>query len=91
MKKHNAPHAPPAPGRHNHAVDLSSLANLSREKFTAACRDLCDRGLITCMKGQPGADDARYALTHLPIDHPERHTSEALARYAANRRKLGLK
>jgi hypothetical protein len=71
-------------------LDLSSLANLSREQFTAACLDLCERGLLTCMKGEPGADDARYAMTHLPLDNPERHSPAALERYAANRKKLGL-
>lgn len=43
-----------------------------------------DRGVFTCTHGQPGDDDANYALAWIPLSKPERHTEHVRARHARN-------
>lgn len=63
---------------------------MPEEAFVSACGDLCEDGLLTCMRGSPGADDAWVVLTYLPLANPEQYSLEALARYRTNRKKIGL-
>lgn len=60
----------------------------ARHVFRKAARDLCERGLITCTRGNPGDDDAQYALAWLPLDHPEQFSADVRKRHAANMAKF---
>lgn len=70
-------------------VDRNSGAPLDDDEFRAAVVELCERGLLTCTRGQPGDDDAAYAVAWLPLDKPERFPEEIRRRHAENMRKFG--
>jgi hypothetical protein len=65
--------------------------NMSPEEFAAAAKECCDAGLVTCTRGEPGADDATYALAAFPLDNPEQFPPEVRERHAANMRRLGVR
>jgi hypothetical protein len=53
--------------------NLPDPSGMTVDEFRAAMTELCDRGLITCTGGEPGDDDATYALAWMPLDNPERY------------------
>lgn len=67
---------------------LLGLHGLSADELREAVRDLCERGLLTCTRGEPGDDGATYALGWLPLDEPERYPVSVRERHAGNMRRL---
>lgn len=70
--------------------EMAAAEGVKPQQLAASCADLCERGLLTLMRGAPGTADAHYALTYLDLDNPSQYSLEALARYRRNRAKLGL-
>jgi len=70
-------------------ADLFDLHGLSAEELCAALIELCERGLLTCTRGSPGEDDARYALAWLPLDGSADYPKSVLERHAENLRRFG--
>lgn len=64
------------------------LDGLSESEFKAAVVELCERGLLTCTRGQPGEDGATYAVAWLPLDHPDHFPADVRDRHAQNMRRL---
>ncbi len=60
------------------------LGRLGKRRLQAATVELCEAGLLTCTRGEPGADDAMYALAFYPLDNPRQFTSEVQARHKRN-------
>lgn len=60
------------------------LRPAERTNKRAALVELCERGLITCTRGNPGDDDATYALAWMPLDNPEEYSADVRARHSAN-------
>jgi hypothetical protein len=58
--------------------------NMSREEYIEGVKDCCERGLLTCTRGEPGAEGSTYALAWLPLDNPESFPPEVQERHAAN-------
>lgn len=58
--------------------------NMSAAQFTESVKECCERGLITCTRGEPGTEGATYALAWLPLDNPESFPPEVRERHAAN-------
>ncbi len=52
--------------------------------------ELCDRGLLTCTRGNPGEYGATYALAWLPLDNPEQYSNEVRERHSANMETFSL-
>jgi hypothetical protein len=68
---------------------LKTIAGrLGRRKLQAAAVELCEAGLITCTSGEPGDDEATYALAWLPLDHPEHFGADVREQHAENMAKL---
>jgi len=61
-----------------------------RDEYRAELIELCRRGVITCTRGNPGDDDATYALGWLPLDNPERYADAVREQHARNMRALGV-
>lgn len=64
------------------------LADLSPEELRAAAVDLCERGLLTCTRGQPGEEKATYAVAWAPLDCPESFPLEVRHRHEENMRRF---
>lgn len=74
-------------------MDANSAAaqfGMTPHELQVAITLLCDRGLLTCTRGQPGDDDATYALAWLPLDEPESYPAEIRKRHERNMQKLGF-
>jgi len=61
----------------------------SAEEFCAALIELCERGLLTCTSGNPGDDEATYALAWMPLDSSANYQQSVLERHAENLRRFG--
>jgi len=61
---------------------------MNEEEYIASVKECCERGLITCTRGEPGDDGATYALAWLPLDNPERFPPDVRERHAANMARL---
>jgi len=70
--------------KRNQLPDFFDLSDMTEAEFCAGINELCASGLITCTRGQPGADDARYAIALFPLDNPEQFSQEVRDRHAAN-------
>ncbi|MGK2926495.1 MAG: hypothetical protein ACSLE2_12840 [Lysobacterales bacterium] len=71
-------------------ADLFDLHGLNADELRVALIELCARGLLTCTRGKPGAEDATYALAWHPLDNPEQFEQEVRDRHADNMRRLGF-
>ena len=71
-------------------VEMFNLQGLNAVELQAALTELCDNGLLTCTRGEPGADGATYAVAWLPLDNPEQYSLEVRKQHDQNmRRRLG--
>ena len=61
---------------------------LERDELQGSLVELCERGLLTCTRGEPGSNDATYALAWLPLDNPEDYSQVVRDRHAENMRRL---
>lgn len=61
---------------------------ISESEFRMALVDLCARGLLTCTRGEPGDDDASYAVAWLPLDEPDKYSREVRDRHHENMRRF---
>lgn len=68
-----------------------NLDGLSGSALSAALVELCERGFLTCTRGEPGTDGATYALTWLPLDNPEEYPEAVRDRHAENMRRFGVR
>lgn len=69
-------------------AELFDLHGLTAVELRAALVELCDRGLLTCTRGEPGLTDATYAVAWLPLDQPENYSQAVRDRHAENMRRL---
>ena len=53
-----------------------------------AAVELCQAGILTCTRGDPGEPGATYALAWIPLDDPDQYPSEIRDRNAANLSRL---
>ena len=60
---------------------------LERDELQGSLVELCERGLLTCTRGEPGSNDATYALAWLPLDNPEDYSQVVRDRHAENMRR----
>lgn len=58
--------------------------------LSEALVELCERGLLTCTSGRPGAANASYGLGWLPLDDAESFPEGVRRLHAQNMRRLGL-
>lgn len=65
-----------------------NLEGLSASELRAALVELCERGLLTCTRGEPGSDDATYAVAWLPLDDPEQYSEAVREQHAENMKKF---
>jgi hypothetical protein len=63
-------------------------ALLEPDELQGALVELCERGLLTCTRGEPGSNGATYALTWLPLDNPEDYSQAVRDQHAENMRRL---
>jgi hypothetical protein len=68
---------------------LLDLDGLDADELRAALVELCERGLLTCTRGEPGMEGATYAIAWLPLDDPEQFSDEVREKHAANMAKFG--
>jgi hypothetical protein len=68
---------------------MLNLDGLNAVELRAALIELCESGLLTCARGEPGSDDATYALAWLPLDNPEQFSESVRKQHAENMRKFG--
>ena len=61
---------------------------LEPDELHGALVELCEWGLLTCTRGEPGSDGATYALAWLPLDSPEDYSQAVRDRHAKNMRRL---
>ena len=67
---------------------LARLSSISEPKRRAAIVELCESGLLTCTRGQPGENGATYALGWIPLSNPEDFAIEIRIRHAQNMLKV---
>jgi hypothetical protein len=65
-----------------------NLEGLNAVELRAALIELCERGLLTCTRGEPGSDGATYALAWLPLDDPEQYSETVREQHAENMKKF---
>lgn len=72
------------------ADDMTALGlhGLSEHEVRDALRELCARGLLTCTRGEPGADGATYALAWLPLDDAAAYPPTVRRLHERNRQRL---
>jgi hypothetical protein len=58
--------------------------DLTDSQFVAAAKELCASGLLTCTQGKPGAAGSTYALAWMPLNNPDRFSTEVRARHNVN-------
>ena len=68
---------------------IAVLAGMTETELLKSIQELCRQGLITCTRGEPGDDEATYALSWLPLDNPELYPPEARNLHARNLRRFG--
>lgn len=61
---------------------------LEPDELQGALVELCERGLLTCTRGEPGSNGATYALTWLPLNNPEDYSQAVRDQHAENMRRL---
>ena len=61
---------------------------LEPDELQGALVELCECGLLTCTRGDPGSDGATYALTWLPLDNPQDYSQAVRDRHTENMRWL---
>ena len=61
---------------------------LEPDELQGALVELCECGLLTCTRGEPGSDGATYALAWLPLDNPEDYSQAVRDQHAENMRRL---
>ena len=61
-----------------------------RGELQSALIELCECGLLTCTRGEPGSDGATYAVAWFQLDNPEDFPTAVRERHAANMRRLGF-
>jgi len=66
----------------------SSYELLELVELQGALVELCECGLLTCTRGDPGSVDATYALAWLPLDNPEDYSQSVRNQHAENMRRL---
>jgi hypothetical protein len=64
------------------------LGRFGKRRWRAAVIELCEAGLLTCTGGNPGDEEATYALGWFPLDKPEQFSPEVRARHEQNMRTL---
>ena len=64
------------------------LERAAQKQNRAALIELCDSGLLTCTRGQPGEDGATYAVAWEPLDHPDQFPADVRRRHEENMRRL---
>ena len=69
-------------------ADLFDLRGLNADELRAALIELCERGLLTCTRGNPGDDGATYAVAWYPLDHPEDYPLSVQELHAENMRRF---
>ena len=62
--------------------------SLEPDELQGALGELCERGLLTCTRGEPGSNGATYALAWLPLDNPEDYSQAVRDQHAENMRRL---
>lgn len=67
---------------------LAEQLGMSESEFRDSITELCVRGLLTCTRGNPGDQDATYALAWLPLDDPENYPADVRQKHAENMRQL---
>jgi hypothetical protein len=63
---------------------LPDFSTMTQAQFVASMTELCEKGMLTCTRGNPGEDGAQYALAWMPLDHPENFSAEVREQHAAN-------
>jgi hypothetical protein len=69
---------------------LPDFSKMTQAEFVAAVTELCEKGMVTCTRGTPGADGAQYALAWLPLDNPQNFSAEIRARHALNMQRMNV-
>jgi hypothetical protein len=67
---------------------LEVVRRTSEADLRHAAVELCQAGILTCTRGDPGEPGATYALAWLPLDDPDQYPSEIRERNAANLARL---
>ncbi len=67
---------------------LRRFCQLPERQLRTAAVQLCNKGLLTCTHGQPGDDDATYAVAWLPLDNPEQFSEEIQERHRRNMKRF---
>ena len=70
----------------NRALEVAR--RLSEADLRHAAVELCQAGILTCTRGDPGEPGATYALAWLPLDNPDQYPVEVCERNAANLARL---
>ena len=70
------------------SADMIELPGLTADEVRAAAIELCARGLLTCTHGQPGEDDATYAMAWLPLDDAHLYPASVRELHALNMQAL---
>jgi hypothetical protein len=64
---------------------------MTSSDFRRSMRELCAAGFVTCTRGQPGDDDATYAIGWIPLNDPERYLQDVRERHDRSMRRLGVR
>lgn len=70
--------------------EIDQVALLSDADLRASAVELCEAGLLTCTSGNPGDEDASYAVAWLPLDEPDKYSAAVRRRHQENMRNLGF-
>jgi hypothetical protein len=70
-----------------HVLNGSNVL-LEPDELHGAVVELCQCGLLTCTRGEPGSNDATYAVAWLPLDDPEDYSQAVRDQHAENMRRL---
>lgn len=71
-----------------HRTPLDSYQMGPGPGLAGALVQLCGRGLLTCTRGKPGRDGARYALPWLPLDDPQSYSARVRRLHAKNMKRF---
>jgi len=61
---------------------------LEPDELQGALVELCQCGLLTCTRGEPGSVGATYAVAWLPLDNPEGYSQAVRDQHAENMQRL---